>query len=146
MMESERRFSLVKPTVDTPFHIDFAWWQAHDSDWRVFLFNLLCEPHQVAYKDQDENVVIDFVDPVTAEVKSVDGLLHTLLNHCAKMPDFITRDSSLISIVFRVFLANNNQPLSPNALSKLINRQSNTILITLSGPTVYKGIRPFDKK
>jgi len=90
--------------------------------------------------------VIDFIDPKTAEVKSVDGLLHTLLNHCAKISDFTSRDSSLVSIVFRVFLSNNNQPLSPSELSKIINRPANTTLITLSGPTVYKGIRPFDKK
>lgn len=145
-MSEPTKFSLVKPTIDTPFHIDFDWWKKHDSDWRVFLFNLLCESHQTAYKDQDENVVIDFIDPKTAEVKSVDGLLHTLLNHCAKMADFTSRDSSLISTVFRVFLSNNNKPLSPSELSKIINRPSNTILITLSGLTVYKGIRPFDKK
>jgi hypothetical protein len=145
-MEPLKKFSLVKPTLDTPFHIDFEWWQAHDSDWRVFLLNLLCDTHQAAYQNQDENVVVDFVDPETAEVKAVDGLLHTLLNHCAKQADFITRDSSLVSIVFRVFLANNNQPLSPNDLSRMINRQANTILITLSGPTVYKGIRPVGSK
>jgi hypothetical protein len=145
-MSEQTRFSLVKPTTDTPFHIDFEWWKQHDSDWRVFLFNLLCESHQLAYKDQDENVVIDFIDPDTAEVKSVDGLLHTLLNHCAKMPDFNSRDSSLISTVFRVFLSNNNQALTPNQLSNIITRPANTILITLSGPTVYKGIRPLDKK
>ena len=145
-MSEPTKFSLVKPTIDTPFHIDFEWWKQHDSDWRVFLFNLLCESHQTAYKDQDENVVIDFIDPKTAEVKSVDGLLHTLLNHCAKISDFTSRDSSLVSTVFRVFLSNNNQPLSPSELSNIINRPANTILITLSGPTVYKGIRPIDKK
>jgi len=145
-MEPFKKFSLVKPTLDTPFHIDFDWWKAHDSDWRVFLYNLLCEEHQAAYKGQDANVIVDFVDPITAEVTTVDGLLHTLLNHCARQPDFITRDSSLVSIVFRVFLANNNQPLSPNELSKQINRPANTILTTLSGTTVYKGIRPVDKK
>ena len=145
-MSEQIKFSLVKPNIDTPFHIDFEWWKQHDSDWRVFLFNLLCDSHQIAYKDQDENVVIDFIDPKTAEVKSVDGLLHTLLNHCAKMVDFTSRDSSLVSTVFRIFLSNNNQPFSPSELSKIINRPANTILITLSGPTVYKGIRPFDKK
>lgn len=145
-MEPLKKFSMVKPTLDTPFHIDFEWWQAHDSDWRVFLRNLLCDAHQAAYAAQDDNVVVDYVDPDTAEVKAVDGLLHTLLNHCAKSPDFITKDSSLISIVFRVFLANNNYPLTANELSQKINRPANTILITLSGPTVYKGIRPIEKK
>ena len=145
-MSDQTQFSLVKPTINTPFHIDFEWWKQHDSDWRVFLFNLLCENHQSVYKDQDENVVIDFIDPKTAEVKSVDGILYTLLNHCAKLADFTSHDSSLVSTVFRIFLSNNNQTLSPNELSTIINRPANTILITLSGPTVYKGIRPVDKK
>lgn len=145
-MSEPIKFSLVKPTIDTPFRIDFDWWKQHDSDWRVFLLNLLCESHQTAFKDQDDDVVIDFIDPKTAEVKSVDGLLHTLLNHCAKMADFTTRDSSLISTVFRVFLSNNNHPLSPSELSNIINRPANTLLITLSGPTVYKGIRPAEPK
>ncbi len=31
------RSSLVKPTIDTPFKIDFDWWMNHDRDWRVYL-------------------------------------------------------------------------------------------------------------
>jgi len=134
--------SIVKPTNDTPFHIDFEWWKDHDSDWRVFLIGLLCPKHQSVFSNLDENIIIDFIDPITAEVKSVDGLLHTLLNHCAKQPEFITTGSSLISIVFRIFLSNNNTPLSPSMLSNLVNKPANTILLTLSGPNVYKGIRP----
>ena len=26
----DKRFSLVKPTVNTPFHIDFEWWRQND--------------------------------------------------------------------------------------------------------------------
>jgi len=141
-MTEENKFSLIKPTLDTPFHIDFNWWQQHDSDWRVFLLGLLCEEHQTAFATLDENVVIDFIDSETAEVKSVDGLLHTLLSHCAKQGNFISNSGSLVGTVFRVYLSNNNSPLSPNQLSELINRPAKTILVTLSSPNVYKGIRP----
>ena len=46
--------------------------------------------------------------------------------------------------VFRVFIANGNQPLSPEELTDRIGRpgQANTILRTLSGARVYKGLRP----
>ena len=141
-MTEENKFSLIKPTLDTPFHIDFNWWQQHDSDWRVFLLGLLCEEHQTAFATLDENVVIDFIDPETAEVKPVDGLLHTLLSHCAKQRNFISNSGSLVGTVFRVYLSNNNSPLSPNQLSELILRPAKTILVTLSSPNVYKGIRP----
>jgi len=145
-MPEDSKFSLVKPTIDTPFHIDFEWWQKHDSNWRVFLLGLLCATHQTAFANQDENVVIDYIDPETAEVKSVDGLLHTLMQHCAKQPDFISKDSTLVATVLRIFLSNGNKPLSPRELSSISNRSAFTILLTLSGPNVYKGIRPIQKK
>lgn len=145
-MTEQGQFSLIKPTIDTPFHIDFDWWKDHDSDWRVFLIGLLCPKHQSIFANLDENVVIDFIDPITAEVKPVDGLLHTILNHCAKQPEFISMDSSLISTVFRIFLSNNNTPLSSLMLSDLVNKPAKTILLTLSGPNVYKGIRPISSK
>ena len=39
----EKRLSLVKPTLDTPFHIDFDWWTHYDREWRVHLLGLLTE-------------------------------------------------------------------------------------------------------
>ena len=145
-MAIETKFSLVKPTIDTPFHIDFEWWKNHDSNWRVFLLGLLCATHQAAFANQDENVVIDYIDPETAEVNIVDGLFHTLMMHCAKQPDFISKETSLVATVFRIFLSNNNSPLNPEELSSRTNRPANTILLTLSGPNVYKGIRPIHQK
>jgi len=38
---------------------------------------------------------IDFVDPSTAEVVTVDGLQHVLITHCAKQPDFISKKFSI---------------------------------------------------
>jgi len=145
-METVRKFSLIKPTLDTPFHIDFDWWKAHDSDWRVFLYNLLCEEHQDAYKDQDTNVIVDFVDPVTAEVTAVDGLLHTLLNHCAKQPDFITKDSSLVSMSFVFFWQTTTSRSAPtNCPSKSTARQIRFSLLC-QAQLFTKAFRPVDKK
>ena len=41
MQEIKKKFSLVKPSIETPFHIDFEWWKETDSNWRVFLFDFL---------------------------------------------------------------------------------------------------------
>ena len=143
MPEVTKRTSYLRPTVDTPFHIDFEWWKDNDSNWRIFLQSYLCVKHQEMFKDQEDNVVIDAVDPETAEIKQVDGLLYMLMNHCAKRDDFINDNMPLISKVFRIFLSNGNKPLTPNELSGMVSKPARTVLVTLTGPQVYKGIRVF---
>jgi hypothetical protein len=138
-----KKFSLVKPTTETPFHIDFNWWKQNDNNWRVYLHACLCPEHQAAFSEYEETKFIDWVDPETAEVQSVDGLQHILITHCAKQPDFVTINTSMVDAIFRLFLANGNLPLTPNELSKKTGRPAETILRTITGPVVYKGLRPF---
>ena len=144
-MIETKRFSLVKPTTQTPFHIDFDWWREHDSNWKVYLFSYLCAEHQAAFQNTDQDAKIDWVDSVTAEVFVVDGLEHTLMSHCALQPDFLTQNTSLVDAVFRSFLKNDNKPLTPQELSEITGKTAVTILNTFSGPTIYKGIRPVQK-
>jgi len=146
MPDLANRPSFVRPTVETLFHIDFEWWKDNDSNWRIFLQGYLCEKHQELFKDQVEDVVIDAVDPITAEIKQVDGFLHELMNHCARQPEFINDNMPLVAKVFRIFLANGNQPLNATQLSEMVNRPALTVLTTLTGPQIYKGIRIFQKE
>jgi hypothetical protein len=139
-MEAKR--SLIKPKLTSPFQIDFEWWKRSDRDWRVYLRSFLCEEHQRMFENLDNDEIIDWVDPKTAEVKQVDGLQHVLISHCAKQEDFLTRNMALVDAVFRVFLSNGNKPLTPQELGELLNRPADTILRTFSGLRVYKGIRP----
>ena len=85
---------------------------------------------------------MDWVDPETAEVQRVDGLQHTLINYAAKTPDFITVRTTLVEAIFRTLLANGNAALTPAELGERLHRPPVTILKTLSGIRVYKGIRP----
>lgn len=137
-----KRMSLVKPTLQTRFHIDFDWWRQHDRDWRVYLRNFLCPEHQQAFADLDVSEQIDWVDPETAEVQLVDGLQNILITHCAKQRSFITQHTTLVDSVFRIFLSNGNMPLTPEELADELGRDPLVILKTLSGPRVYKGLRP----
>jgi hypothetical protein len=139
-MEAKR--SLIKPKLTSPFQIDFEWWKRNDRDWRVYLRSFLCEEHQRMFENLDNDEIIDWVDPKTAEVKQVDGLQHVLISHCAKQESFLTRNMALVDAVFRVFLSNGNKPLTPQELGELLNRPADTILRTFSGLRVYKGIRP----
>lgn len=142
MPETSKKISLVKPTVSTPFKIDFDWWQENDSNWRVFLFDFLCEEHKAAFTNQDDTQQIDAIDPDTAEVTQVDGLLYELINHCAQQEDFINQNLPLIGQIFRIFLANGNLPLNPAQLEEKTGKPAKTILVTIGGHRVYKGIRP----
>jgi len=137
-----RRSSLIKPTLQTPFHIDFDWWQKNERDWHVYLRSLLCPEHQEVFADVKQGETIDWVDPKTAEVKPVDGIQHTLMSHCARRPEFVTEQTAMVEAVFRLFLTNENMPMTAEELGSLLNRPPNTILRTLSGPRVYKGLRP----
>lgn len=137
-----RRFSLIKPTLQTPFHIDFEWWKKNERDWHVYLRSLLCSDHQEVFAEVEEGEMIDWVDPKTAEVKPVEGIQHALMTHCARRPEFVTEHTALVEAVFRLFLTNENAAMTAEELGSLLNRPPNTILRTLSGPRVYKGLRP----
>lgn len=142
-MTEVKKFSLVKPTAQTPFHIDFDWWRQNDRNWHIELRSMLCEEHQQAFADVPEDQLIDWVDPQTAEVRQVDGLQNTLITHCAQQEGFVSAQTALVDAVFRILLSNGNTPLSAAELGQRLGRPAEIILRTLAGPRVYKGIRPF---
>src|SRR3972149_6489994 len=102
-MTEGKRFSLVKPTVNTPFHVDFQWWKKNERDWHVYLRSLLCTDHQEAFSKVEEGETIDWVDPVTAEVKPMDGIQNAVITHCVKQPDFLTEQTALVETGARDF-------------------------------------------
>lgn len=141
-MPELKRISLIRPTLQTKFHIDFDWWSKNDRDWRVHLESLLCPYHQEMFANHPEAQLVDWVDPETAEVKQVDGVQHILIKHCAREPGFITEHTTLVDAIFRLFLANGNIPLTPLELSAQIGRPAEVILRTLSSGRVFWGVRP----
>lgn len=133
----------IKPDVNTKFHIDFEWWEREGRNLRVFIHDQLCPECQAVYTTHMGTELIDWIDPDTGEVSQVDGLWHTLRTHCSLLPNYIDEHTPLITAVFRVFLANGNTPLSPTELSRIISGHTpETILRTLAGKQVYKGIKP----
>ena len=140
-MTEVKRYSLVKPTLNTPFHIDFDWWSQNDREWRVHLRSCLPVEYQQAFAEADSEEV-DWIDPETAEVQRVDGLQHVLINYAATNQDFISSQTTLVESVFRTLLANGNAAMTPNEMGDRLNRPPRTILRTLAGIRTYKGIRP----
>jgi hypothetical protein len=142
-MSELKKFSLLKPTVQMPFHIDFDWWRANDENWHVALISMLCPEHQAAFANLSEGMLIDWVDPETAEVRQIDGIQNTLIQHCAKQSGFLDEHTVMVEAVFRLLLANGNTPMTPEELAARLNRPAETILKTIAGPRVYKGLRPY---
>jgi hypothetical protein len=74
----------------------------------------------------------------------MDRFQHLLISHCSQQPDFVTPQMSLINAIFRTFLASGNLPLTAEQLSERTGRSPQMILRTLSGPRIYRGIRPLE--
>ncbi len=138
---SSRPSRRIKPTIDTKFHIDYDWWSRQGSDLRVYMISHLLPEQRAYFAEHHEVEETDWVDPETAEVRRVDALQQAL-RRAAEHADYLTPQTPLVDAVFRVFLANGNKPLTPMELSERIGRTPQTILRTLAGPQVYRGIRP----
>ncbi len=141
-MSAKKKFSLMKPTLDTPYHIDFDWWQNNERNWRVYLRSLMCEEHREIFSIWQDGDMIDWIDPATAEVKVVDGMQHTLMTHCALVPEFLTEKTTLVEAVFRLFVIKGNKPMTLREVAQELNRPEKTVLRTLAGARVYHGLRP----
>jgi hypothetical protein len=140
-MTEAPRPSLVKPTLDSPFHIDFSWWRQNDREWRVFLRGLLGEEKEAELADLNLEERVDWVDPDTGEVSQVDVLQYLLSTYYTQQGDQ-EGGTSLIESIFRAYLKNGNSPLSSRQLGEALGRPPQTILRTLAGLRVYRGIRP----
>jgi len=140
-----RRLRRSRPSIDTKFHIDHDWWENSGRDFRLYLRDQLCEECRERFADHQNTENVDWVDPDTGEVHQTDALRECLRTRCANDPEYINERLPLASACFRVFLANNNTPLSPNELNQLLPWLSaDRILRTLGGERVYLGLRPVD--
>ncbi len=142
-MQPPKMSGSVKPTQDTKFHIDYTWWERNNEDLRTYLLSHLPAEQRDRLMNTTADQKVDFIDPDTGEVFQEDEIGMALKN-AAKDPNFINPHSSVVDSVFRVFVANNNQPLSPRELGDILGRPAATILKTLAGVRVYYGIRPTD--
>lgn len=145
-MNQGNRIRLVKPTLQTPFHIDFDWWKNNDRSWKVYLKSYLPEDLQDSLSQSGDDALIDIVDSETAEVHQVEPLQHLLISTYAKQDDFITESTTVSESIFRLLLANGNAPLTAQEIGLKLGREPRTVLRMLSGSRVYRGIRPILQK
>ena len=136
----------VRPTLSTKFHIDAEWWEEQGRNFRIHLLSHLCADCQARYKNYHEAELVDWIDDDTGEVSQVDGLWHSLRVCCSLKPDYVNELTPLTTAVFRTFLANGNEPLTPRELQEEVGRPAETILRTIGGFQVYHGIKPVTGK
>jgi hypothetical protein len=133
--------AIIKPTLDTKFHINYEWWERENNDLRSYMLTHLPSDLREKFDEGAEERVIDYIDPETAEVFQLDEL-GLAIQEAAKREDFINFQTSLVDSVFRVFLANSNTPRTPQELEEDTGREARTILKTFGGLRVYRGLRP----
>ena len=139
---SKKLSRLIKPALDTQFHIDFDWWQQEGRDLHSYLLSQIPADLREAYAGLEDGGMVDMVNPESGEVKQEDGLLQRVRSIAKQRADFVNQHTSIIDAVFRTFLMNDNKPLTSYELSRYLNRDAELILRTLSGAQVYKGLRP----
>ena len=136
----------LRMKMDTPFHIDFDWWEHQRREYVFYMRSHLCEEHQYKFvsEEDDDDQMLDWVDSRTGQVCRLDYLHYTLRIHCAIQPEFLTKRTSLVDAIFRLFIANGNQPLTVTELALRIGRegQEKTIFRTLADESLSKGLRP----
>ena len=133
---------LIKPSVETKFFIDYDWWEQSRDDLQIYLLTHLTPDQQRALEHRDLREVFDYVHPETGEVFKVDTL-GLAIRESSKRDDFITAQIGLIDSVFRALLVNGNHPLNALELAEVTGRDAATILKTIGGLRIYRGIRPF---
>ncbi len=132
---------LIKPSLETKFYIDYDWWESSRDDLQIYLLTHLSEEQQQALSQRDMQEMYDYVHPETGEVFALDAL-GMAIRESARSKDFISDHIGLIDSVFRAFLVNGNQPLNALELGEATGRNAATILKTIGGVHVYRGIRP----
>ncbi len=131
---------IVKPTLDTKFHIDFKWWQTKGKNLRSQIRSHLCSECQESFEDGE---TFDWVDPATGEVFELDTMWHCAYTKCSQAPEFIDTRTPVTAAIFRAFITTNNAPLTPIEIYEKIQKKSpELILRTIGGRNIYQGIRP----
>lgn len=131
---------------ETCFHIDYSWWEKSTLDLKAYLVARL---QALGVNDIDLEMdmsEVDLVDNETGEVTRVDGFQYMVQTYFQQLPDDFAQRSSLVDAVFCVLLANANQPMKVQEISRAIGRDPDVVIKTLNGPRIYQGISPLSEE
>jgi len=134
-----------RPTLQTPFHVDWQWWMKNDPNYRYTVFEQLCESCRARFPSPASVDEVDWVDPDTGEVIRADALMMCLQQHCVQDDAYVHQNLPLSAAVFRLFMQLGNRPMTVEEIHEHIYwRPAKTILRLLGAPAVHYGIRPVE--
>lgn len=142
-MQPSKPSPILKPTLDTKFHIDYDWWERENNDLRSYMLTHLPPDLREEFEGQEADQMVDYIDPDTGEVSQLDSL-GLAIREASQRDDFINAQTSLVDSVFRIFLSNGNTPRTPRELEDDTGRDARTILKTFGGIRIYRGVRPVE--
>jgi hypothetical protein len=131
-----------RPTETTRFHVDYSWFEKNGQDVNVLIYKCLTPEQQERLADTALDEALDFIDAETGEVQRETRAVQIIRAERRDDPTFIGPRMPMAESVFRVFLLNNNRPLTPVELASVIDKKPADILAQLGGRAVYNGIRP----
>jgi len=105
-MEEKKEISEDRP--ETRWFIDVAWYQQNNRSLSVLAQNHLCPKCAKQLSDKGKEIPLN-------------NLLATIKNCCSQTPDYINSQLPIMESIFRLFLANGNQPLSTEELGSQVS-------------------------
>ena len=137
------KLKVARPTIETPFHLDWAWFERNHINVENVIRNQLTPRVAKRFPEGATVEILDHIDPETGEVSRMDALREAIMSECQWEPDYITGDIPLVQAVLRVFLANNNKQLTAGELAQRLGRNDpETILRVLTSGGVQMGVVP----
>ncbi len=105
-MENERENEMENGEAQCHYAIDMNWYQEQERSFTVLATSRLCP------SSQKKKIP-----------KSETALLNTLKQCCSKWEGFVTPEMPLLEMIFRLFLANGNQPLALDQIQEKLWQQ-----------------------
>ena len=134
-------FKAMRPTGDTPFQINWSWFERNNINAQSLVRNQLNYKWRQRFDNGLEIKEVDYINSETGEVFKMDNMREAILAECQWEPDYITRDMPLLQSILRLFLANNNQPMTVVEMARRLERHdSNAILNLLTASKIQNGI------
>ena len=136
-------YKMMQPNLDTPFQIDWDWFKQGHIDAKSVVQNQLSYKWRERFDNGLEIKEVDYINPDTGEVSQTTNMHEVILSECQWEPDYITRDMPLLQSILRLFLANNNQPMTVTEIARRLERHdSQVILQVLTVGPIENGIIP----
>lgn len=97
------------------YYIDERWYTEHNKSFRAVALTRLCAScrKKIGTETQERVPTVDARGRVVFEMRSVpfaSNPLPVIRSDCSKQRDYITAETPVAEAIFRVFLANGNQP------------------------------------